>query len=235
MQQTGEWEKVPKIRRLAALDALDEAIGRATEMGVPIWWTTGATGAIGWPTSVVSFAALSYIAKNTARRGTKLIVQPQNEPFIPIARQYVLDAYTAEGKVEDLDESYTFRYVAGGKIQELRTSHLFMDERVAAMVMISAQGGTFVQFLCAEASRSGTVVIAGTPRVSMLQFAAPVSDYCLIGEETFAFGAYLTEEPIQLGSVFAQDVMKYAFLFLLGVGSILIWAGSPIIKTMLGW
>ena len=36
---SGSW--TPKIRRLAGLDAIEEAVGRATEMGAPVHFSPG--------------------------------------------------------------------------------------------------------------------------------------------------------------------------------------------------
>jgi hypothetical protein len=37
--------KLPSLRKIAGLQALEEAVGRATEQGRPIFWTSGWAGA----------------------------------------------------------------------------------------------------------------------------------------------------------------------------------------------
>ncbi len=63
---------MPSIRRIAGLDAIEEAIGRATETGKPVFYTTGMADITG-DYAAVTFAALRYLAMQPAlSQGTRL-------------------------------------------------------------------------------------------------------------------------------------------------------------------
>ncbi|MGI6666879.1 MAG: DUF6754 domain-containing protein [Bacillota bacterium] len=61
--------KPPQIRTLAALEAIDEGIGRATEMGRPVHFSAGVGNLTvrGAPVMIASLSFLSHIAEQSAR------------------------------------------------------------------------------------------------------------------------------------------------------------------------
>jgi hypothetical protein len=85
------------IRKIAGLDAIDDALGRATEMGKPILFSFG----LGYITDMVVIAALPLlrkIAKKSAEYSTRLIV-PNSDPIVMTAAQEtVKEAYTEMGR-----------------------------------------------------------------------------------------------------------------------------------------
>ncbi|GAH92313.1 unnamed protein product, partial [marine sediment metagenome] len=54
-------------------------------------------------------------------------------------------------------------------------------------------------------AQTGAFQIAGTDSVLQLPFFVTACDYTLIGEELYAASAYLSHEPLLLGSLKAQD------------------------------
>jgi len=58
-------------------------------------------------------------------------------------------------------------------------------------------------------------------------------DYSLIGEEIYAAGAYLSKDPVQVGSVAGQDVGKAIALVLIVVGILLTAVGIPVLTNLL--
>ena len=87
--------RVPYIRRIAGLNAIDEAVGRATEMGRPVMMVPGISGL-----DVVTLQALSifgYIARAVARFGNKSII-PTIDPIVTgVAEETLHDAYADAG------------------------------------------------------------------------------------------------------------------------------------------
>ena len=89
------------IRRIQGLTAIDEAIGRATEMGRPMTCLTGLgqNGGI----EIVTLQALSiitYIIRSSARFGTRAICPVYDPQMLAVTEEAVQDAYTAEGRPE---------------------------------------------------------------------------------------------------------------------------------------
>ncbi|MBE0634087.1 hypothetical protein IH574_05905, partial [Candidatus Bathyarchaeota archaeon] len=58
--------KVPKLRRIPGIDAIDEAIGRAVEMGRPVYCSHGIAdlrAATTGPQTLAGLSVLNYVAK----------------------------------------------------------------------------------------------------------------------------------------------------------------------------
>jgi len=76
--------------------------------------------------------------------------------------------------------------------------------------------------ILAETGHSvGSIQIAGTAQPSQLPFFVTACDYTLIGEELFAASAYLSRDPLLLGSLKGQDWGKAIFLGIILLGILL--------------
>jgi hypothetical protein len=96
-------------------------------------------------------------------------------------------------------------------------------------------GSFFAESLIfAETGQStGAIQIAGTADVTQLPFFVTTCDYTLMGEELFAASAYLSREPVLLGSIKAQDLTKAVIMGWVGLGIVLFNAGLPILRNLL--
>lgn len=203
------------IRKIAGLNALDEAIGRATEMGRKILYIPGIMS-LDEIQTVASLAVLKYVAKMTARFQADLEV-PNKDPITFVAaRETVKEAYLEQGR-PDLYRDEMVNYVTYDQFAFTATiSGKMVRERPAANLLI----GSFYaeSLLLAEAGQSvGAIQIAGTAEVAQLPFFVCACDYTLIGEELYAASAYLSRDPATLGSIKGQDYTK-----LLVIGAILL-------------
>jgi len=68
--------KIPNLRRLPAIDAIDEALGRAVEMGKTVVFLhgTGKLETSGSAGSLAAISALPYIARRTVNLGIELFL-----------------------------------------------------------------------------------------------------------------------------------------------------------------
>jgi hypothetical protein len=202
------------IRRIAGLNAVDEAIGRATEVGKKVMYVPGIQSMDDIQT-VASIAILGHVARATARYGTDLDV-PNKDPLTFVsAREAVRGAYLAEGR-PDLYREEMVNYVTYDQFAyTAAVSARMIRERPAAIFLI---GYFFAESLIlAETGQStGAIQIAGQADPTQLPFFVATCDYTLIGEELYAAGAYLTREPVLLGSMRGQDIAK-AILLAIGV------------------
>ncbi|HBC45494.1 MAG TPA: hypothetical protein DCZ43_00460, partial [candidate division Zixibacteria bacterium] len=69
---------------------------------------------------------------------------------------------------------------------------------------------------------AASIQIAGTDQIAQLPFFVAATDYTLIGEELYAASAYLSQEPVQLGSLKAQDYTKAVLMVIIILGAIAI-------------
>src|SRR5687767_14814231 len=88
------------IRRIAGLNAIDESIGRATEMGKPVLMVPGLgdLNAI----SMQSINIFSYITKTAARFSNPIRLCCGNAAVYTLAQEVIRDTYQAEGMIEQM-------------------------------------------------------------------------------------------------------------------------------------
>jgi hypothetical protein len=206
-----------KLRPIAGLQAVDEAVGRATEMGKPCLFVPGVQD-INEMMTVAGIVVLGRVARTAAEYDCELLVPTSRSLVMTACRETVQSACYAAGRPEayrEDDISYLadeqFAYVAG-------VTRTMIDRRPAACFYF---GQFYAEslFLAESGNAIGALQIAGTAETTQLPFFVAACDYTLIGEEFFAASAYLSGEPDQLGAVKGQDVGKLiaAGLILYGV------------------
>jgi hypothetical protein len=194
------------VRPIAGLQAVDDAVGRATEMGRPVLFCAG-FGGVDSISTIAAMVVLGRIARIAAEHGTEIIV-PCLDPVVMTAlREVVREAYLAAGRPDAYQEdriyyltSQQFAYAAGlsGIMTREKTAANFYMGYFFAEALILAESG----FL------AGSIQIAGTDATTQLPFFITACDYTLMGEEFYGASAYLSREPKLLGSLKGQDLGK---------------------------
>jgi hypothetical protein len=195
------------VRKIAGLDAIDDALGRATEMGKPILFSFG-LGLITDLVVIASLPLLRKIAKKSAEYSTRLLV-PSSDPIVMTAAQEtVKEAYTEMGRPDfysadnvNFLTSDQFGYAAGvdGVILRERPGAIFWLGYFYAESLIMAETGHSV----------GAIQLAGTTETTQLPFFVAACDYTMIGEEIFAASCYLRPEPVMLGTLKGEDFIRF--------------------------
>ncbi len=219
------------IRKIAGLNAIDEAVGRATELGKKVLYVPGIMS-IDENQTIASLAVLGHVARMTARYGTDIDVPNKDPLTFAAARETVKESYLQEGR-PDLYNEALVNYVTYDQFAYTASvSGKMVRERPAANFLI----GSFYaeSLLLAETGQStGAIQIAGTAEVAQLPFFVCACDYTLIGEELYAAGAYLSREPAQLGSIKGQDITKAVVGIYIIVATALLLVGSSLLKRIL--
>ncbi|MDD2890836.1 MAG: hypothetical protein PHE49_09415 [bacterium] len=218
------------IRKINGLDALDEAVGRATEMGRPVLYVPG-LGGVGDIATIAAINILSQVAKKTAEYNTPILV-PNCDPIVmSVVQEVVKEAYLEKGRPEGYNTEHIF-YLVGSQfpyaagvggimVREKPATNLFMGY-FAAEALILAETGNI----------SGAIQIAGTDAVSQLPFFITACDYTIMGEELYAASAYLSRNPTLVSGIKGQDYNKLVLLFFLILGSILGLMGNNFIVNL---
>ncbi len=211
--------KQPHIRRISGLEAIDEAIGRATEMGKSVLYISGIAD-IRSIATIASMNVLARVARITAEYDTPLLV-PCKEPVVMnIEREVVQNAYVDAGRPDAYrqeniffitDDQFAYAAAVDGIIIRERPAAIFYMGAFMAESLILAEVGNAV----------GAVQVAGTDSVTQLPFFITACDYTLMGEELYAASAYLSKEPMLLGSLKGQDWGKLLVIASLLVGAVL--------------
>ena len=209
------------IRRINGLNAIDEALGRATEMGRPVLCNIGASVNAGG-IEIIPLQALgivSYILRSSAPFGTRAIVPIFDSQMLPVAQEAVQNAYAIEGR-PDLYNSDDVRYLTNQQFAfAAAVSGIMFREKVAASFLFGyyyAEAMIFAE----TGQRVGAIQIAGTPTTTQIPFFIAACDYVIIGDEFYAASAYLSREPTLLGSIVGQDIVKGLILILCVIGTI---------------
>lgn len=198
------------LRYIPGLDAVDEAIGRATELGKPVMYLTGAHD-MSDPSTVAAAVILGRVATRTAGYETDLMVPHRNPITMAVCQEITRQAYYEAGKPDLFREdanffitSDQFSYTASVDGIMLRTkpaANFFMGAYFAEALLLTETGAS-----------TGAIQIAGTDSDHQLPFFVTTCDYTLIGEELYAASAYLSREPIQVGTLLGQDLGKLVVL-----------------------
>ncbi len=211
------------LRKIPGLDAIEEAVGRATEMGRPVLYVPG-IAELDEIETIAGISILGRVAKITAQYETPLHV-PVRYPLVLAAGQEVVEqAYIEMGK-KDSYEKDTVQYVAGEQFAYTATVNGYMmRERPATNIYM---GAFFAEslLLAETGNAAGSIQIAGTARPEQLPFFIAACDYTLMGEELYAASAYLSHEPVMLGGLKGQDFVKILIGACIIIGTILVSLG----------
>ncbi len=206
------------IRKIAGLAAVDEAIGRATEMGRPILYLpSGGLSAVSDIQTLASLVILGRVAAKTAEYETKLLV-PCSDPLVMALAREIVKASCMEAARPDAFRPENIRYLTNEQFAfTAGVDGMMLRERPAANFFI----GTFYAealILAETGYATGAIQIAGTAMITQLPFFVAACDYTLIGEEIYAASAYLSKEPVLLGSIKGQDWAKAAAIAVIVAG-----------------
>ena len=194
------------IRPLAGLKALDEAIGRATEMGRSILYMPG-LGDMSEVGTLAAITIVSRVARKVADLGCSMQVPCYDPVVMAIIDGVVREAYLEAGRGDEFKPG-SVHYVSAQQFAYVAAvTGMMLRERPAANVFM---GSFYAEslFLAETGNLTGAIQIAGCDKVTQLPFFVCACDYTLMGEELFAASAYIGREPIQLATIAAQDWAK---------------------------
>lgn len=207
------------IRKIAGLEAVEEAVGRATEMGRPILYIPGIDDANNIQT-IYSMIILGHVAKMVAKYETPLIVPICKAFVMPLAEETTRQAYLDAGRPDAYNPN-NIRYLSNEQFAfAAAVNGIILRERPAANLYM---GSFFAEsLLLAETGfQTGAIQIAGTANIHQLPFFVVACDYTLVGEEFFAATAYLSREPRLVGTLKAIDYTKVLIIVVLVLGTVL--------------
>ena len=219
------------LRKIPGLNAVEEAVGRATEMGRPVLFIPGIQE-LDEIQTIAGISILGRVAKITAQYETPLMV-PVRYPLVLAAGQEVVEqSYIEMGKGDSYDQDMV-RYVAGEQFAfTANVNGYMMREKPATNIYM---GAFFAEslLLAETGNAAGSIQIAGTAQPEQLPFFIAACDYTLMGEELYAASAYLSHEPVMLGGLKGQDLLKMIITILIIVGVILVSLGFG--DTFISW
>lgn len=207
------------IRPIAGLEAVNDAIGRATEMGKPIVYVSGLSG-IGDIATIAAMLILGHLSRRAAAYESDVIVPCQDPMVMAAEREIVRQAYTEAGKPDAYRPENIF-YVTDSQFGYVAAvDGIMMREKPAACFYM---GYFFAEalILAETGNQTGAIQIAGTDADTQLPFFITACDYTLMGEELYAASAYLSRQPLLVAQLRGQDIAKtiIAAILILGVAA----------------
>lgn len=207
------------IRPIAGLEEIDNAIGRATEMGRPVMFVPG-WGSLGDVCTIASLMILSQVSKKTAEYDTRLINPHCDYMVLPLAQEIISTSYSEMGRPDSYNQndiffvSYDqFPFCAG-------VNGITVRERVATIFYMGYFNAEAL-LLTETGNQTGAIQVAATDAITQIPFFITTCDYTLIGEEFYAASAYLSHNPEMVSMLKAQDYFKILIVLVLLVGAIL--------------
>jgi hypothetical protein len=205
------------IRRIAGLNAIDEAVGRATEMGKPVLMVPGLSDTTVNAKSMQAINIFGYVSRVAARFANPILVCCYNAGILAVAQEVIRDVYQQEGLSDRYDPD-SVRFISDRQFAfAAGVSGLILREQAAATFFM----GEFYaeSLILAETSNSvGAIQVASSTELTQTPFFIAACDYVLIGDEFYAASAFLTRQPVLVGSLVGQDWSKILVGTLIVVG-----------------
>lgn len=220
---------VSYVRRLAGIDALEEAVGRATEMGRPVIFAMGWTD-IRQIETHASLSILAHVARLAARMRAQFIALVRVPNVYPVVEEVVRQAYTTEGVPDQFHAEEQVRFFSQDSVVYAMSTARLIEETGAGCALFFG-AFDFTSLLMAEpGARMGVLQIAGDPTLWQVPFFVCTCTHTIFGEEYFAAGAYLSPDPMVRSSLLSQDIIKVVFAGLIILGTVAVHFDSPITR-----
>jgi hypothetical protein len=209
-----------KLREIPAFDRLQRAIGLAVEAGNRLHISLG-RGQLLSTQSAIGYVGLSILDR--IARSTSISDRPpvtsSGEGSLGIlsqdtqreAAKYLgVQADPTRGRITGLTP---YSYAAG-------TLSFIQEEDIGANLLVGSFGNE-VALITDAAERSESMTLGGTDNLTGQAVLFAAAKEPLIGEETYAGGAYLGAGPMHLASLYAQDILRWIIIGLILIGAIL--------------
>jgi hypothetical protein len=204
---------LPDLRSIPAFDALRGVTARAIETGRTLHVSLGLGGITSDVTadSLAGLSVLEYVAGQSAAAGVPPIVTLADPTLLPLAQDVIRRPYGADRE----GGAQAARHVRWVALEPAAYAAGVMGvlggESVDANVMIGTFGDEYL-LMGEAASRREIAHIGGASDPNVLPFVFATADETLIGEDMYAASAYLSGKPWHVGSLLAQDFMRWVIV-----------------------
>ncbi len=219
----------PMLRRLEGYQMLPGQLSHAIEAGQSLHLSLG-TGSIGNADTVTTLAGLSvleFLAEEAAATETLPTVTVADPTTLVLAQDTLRRAYARQGNAAAYDPR-SVRYVAASPLPfAAGTMDILSSEKTLANVMVGVFGPE-AAYIAEQGSKQGLAQIAGAADIAPLAVLYPSVNHLLVGEEMFAAGGYTSDKPAHIGSLRAQDLVRWILvvvIFAVSLGALAQQAG----------
>jgi len=226
-----------KVRLLPQVSAIKEMVERCAEMNRPITFVpggssvAGTTGASIGSAHLASLSIIAEVAYQCGLTGAKVLVLAASPVLIPLYNNVLQAGFIRSGHPEGFEpnavrfstpELYSYAAWVAGEVRRENAGANMIVGSHNMDAMIHGIAGLEV----------GAMQLAGP---SFAYFFVAVADYVFIGPDLYVASAYLTEDPILLGSIRGMDLTTFVILGMAFIGLILATARSDLLLKLFGW
>lgn len=209
-----------RFRTISAFTRLYRAIGLSIEDGTRLHISLGRgdlTSSRG-PAGLAGLSVIRDVAERTSVSDKPLVATTGDPALALLAQDTIRAGYQAAGVGElfpptsgRLSGMGPFGYAAGAM-------PVVSDENVSANVLIG-NFGSEVGLLTESADRESVLTVAASDDLNAQAVLFASAQEPLIGEETFAAGAYLGTGASHMASLTVQDILRWLIILSLLAGS----------------
>jgi hypothetical protein len=210
---------IPYVRPIAGVTAMEEAVGRATELGRPIIFAMGETDLRDINTHA-TMSILQYITRLAAKLQTPLKAMVYKPDVYPLTESTMHEAYRVEGMEDEFRPEEQVRFLSDNAIVYAMSVVRTIENDDAGCAMFFGKNNFTSLLMTEPGAQRGMLQIAGDPLLGQIPFFVCSCDYTIIGEEFYAASAYVSSDPASRGSLVSQDLIKltFALMIIVGVG-----------------
>jgi len=224
------------LRRLPAIDAIEEAVGRATEMGKTVTFEMGVgEGGLASSRASAHMAAIDligYVSQITARNNVPLVVSVSWAELIPMVEAKINESYLMENQAQpDLGKMVRF-YGSDQVTFAMGAMGTIYAEKPGANFIMGWVYDIESLVITAAAADVGAIQVGGSADYYSTGYMLVNTDYALMPEEVICAGAYVSNDAVIIGGIAGQDIAKIILIGISLLGSILALLGSNIIYDL---
>lgn len=212
--------EAPKLREIAAFKRLGRAIGLAVEAGSRLHVSLG-RGQMLSRQSAIGFVGLSILDRigrstsisdrppiATSGEGTLGILTQDSQRVT--AKYLGVDSDPTRGRITGVTP---YSYAAG-------TLSFIEEEEIGANLLIGSFGNE-VALITDAAERKDGMTLGGTDNLAGQAVLFAAAQEPLIGEESYAGGAYLGAGRMHIASLYVQDIVRWVLIGFILLGALL--------------
>ena len=218
-------KKNPAFRDIPAFTRLRQAVGRVVEDGSRLHISLG-HGSLTTPQSASALAGLALLRRlaDLTSAGDQPPIASSGDALLNVLAKDTLQAAAQSSKQATYDPSAgrltgltPFSYAVG-------VIPIIHDEKISANVLMG-NFGVEAGLLTDAAERENTFILAGSDDITAQAVIYASAQEPLIGEETFAAGAYVESSTLHTASLTVQDILRWLIITTILIGSLLTLAG----------
>ncbi len=210
------------LREIPAFTRLRRGLGLAVEAGERIHISLGHGGLTGVPgaSTLLGLGVLQRVARTASVSDYPPIATNGEAVQTILAQDTMRSAFQSVGAENQYDPNATqltgltpFSYAAG-------VLPVVYDQQIAVNILTGSFGNE-VALITDAAERAHSTSLGGSDNLAGQAVLYATAQEPLIGEELYAAGAYLQAGSMHLGSVRAQDIMRWVLIGFILVGALL--------------